>query len=48
MEADHVPVDANPAYMMVQRIDLSNNNAYATTTSLQHTTNDYEDIVFEH
>ena len=45
LSVDHAPVEDNLAYMMVQRIDLSNNNsAYATTVSLQHTSDDYKNI----
>ena len=44
--ADHVPVDDNPAYITMKGVGMSNNSAYATTASLQHTDNDYECIVF--
>ena len=32
---DHVTTDSNPAYMVVQKIDMSSNSAYATSSAVK-------------
>ena len=41
----HVTIDVNPAYMIVKKVNLTDNSAYGTSASLQQPVHDYEYIV---